>query len=146
MMEKKLKLPSPPEPVGMYQGVVISENLLYSCGMTSRNVAHKGKLGCNLSLTDGREAAKQAALNLVAVIESSLGCLSNVRVSEVIKVNAYVVASDTFTDYSKVSDAASEVFMEYFGLSKHARTTIAVCGLPGGTCFEMDAVLRLEKR
>ena len=150
--EKKLKelnivLPKAADPVGSYVASKISNNILYISGQISIDEnGHliKGKIGNELSLEEGYNAARRCALNIVAQVKKICnGDLSKVK--SCIKLTGYVNSIDTFTDQPKVINGASDIIVEIFGENgKHIRAAVSTNSLPLGVAVEVDAIFELN--
>jgi enamine deaminase RidA (YjgF/YER057c/UK114 family) len=103
----------------------------------------QGQLGSDLSITQGIEAARICAINLLAQIENDLG-LENV--DKILKVTGFVSSSSNFFDQPTVINAASELFVKILGESgKHARSAIGVSALPGNSPVEIELILESKE-
>jgi len=103
-----------------------------------------GKLGAELTLEEGREAAKSAMLNIISNLHHQLGDLS--RIKSFIKILAFVASDDSFTNQPKVVDGASELLLDIFGsqIGLPARSAIGVNVLPGNIPVEIELLLELN--
>lgn len=138
-----ITIPKAATPVGAYLLAVQSGTLIFTAGqgpVKDGVPAYKGKIGCDLTVEDGYEAAKLAALNCLAAAKSILGTLD--RVERVVKVNGYVNSAPGFTDQPKVMNGASDVLAQIFGENgRHARTSVGVNELPMNIAVEVELVL-----
>jgi enamine deaminase RidA (YjgF/YER057c/UK114 family) len=138
-------LPAPAMPVAAYVPTVRTGDLVYVSGqvpLVDGTPTHLGRLGDDVSLEDGRAAARTCAINLLAALKAELGELS--RVSRVVKVTGFVASAPGFTDMPKVVNAASELFGEAFGdAGRHARSAVGVAALPLGVPVEVEAVVEV---
>jgi enamine deaminase RidA (YjgF/YER057c/UK114 family) len=101
-----------------------------------------GKVGADLSLEDGREAARLTGLNLLASLREKTGSLD--RIGAIVKVLGLVNAAPGFVDLSAVIDGCSELFVDVFGSAgRHARSAVGVAELPFGIAVEIEAVAEL---
>lgn len=100
----------------------------------------KGKVGRDLTVEQGYEAAKLAALNCLAAAKSVLGTLD--RIERVAKVNGYVNSAPGFTGQAKVMNGASDLLGQIFGeKGQHARTSVGVSELPLNIAVEVELIL-----
>jgi enamine deaminase RidA (YjgF/YER057c/UK114 family) len=140
-----VSLPTPSAPVAAYIPSVRTGNLLYVSGqvpLVDGKPSHTGHLGDDVSLEDGRAAARTCAINLLAVLKAELGELSQVK--QVVKVVGFVASAPGFTDMPKVVNAASELFGEAFGdAGRHARSAVGVAALPLGVPVEVEAIVEV---
>jgi len=138
-----ITIPKAATPVGSYVPAVQIGQLIFVAGqgsMRQDGPAFKGKVGQDLTVNDGYEAAKLAALNCMAAAKSVLGTLD--RVERVVKVNGYVNSAPGFTDQAKVMNGASDVLVKIFGeKGRHARTSVGVSDLPSNIAVEVEVVL-----
>ncbi|HVA13319.1 MAG TPA: RidA family protein [Stellaceae bacterium] len=147
LAELKLDLPSPAAPIANYVPAVRSGNLLFLSGQICQWNGERrfvGKLGAEISLEQGKEAAKLCGLNLLAQAKRALdGDLD--RILRVVRLGGFVNAVPGFVDQPQVVNGASDLMVEVFGdAGRHARTAVGVGSLPGGTAVEVDAVLEVR--
>ena len=101
-----------------------------------------GKLGTDLGIERGKEAARACALMILAQLEQA-DLLD--RVQRIVKLNVFVASSPEFFDQPKVANGASDLMVEVFGDSgKHARAAVGVAALPLGAAVEVDAIVALK--
>ena len=147
LSELGLVLPAVPKPVGAYLPSVVSGDLLFLSGTTcytEGGVLFKGRVGAEVSLEQGYAAARQTALNLLAVTRQALGHLA--RVERVVKVNGYVNSAPDFDRQPEVINGASDLLAEIFGeAGRHARTSIGVSDLPGHIPVEIEMVVQIRR-
>ena len=140
------QLPTPPEPIGAYLPVTRSGNIMWMAGVGSRlaNGEHiTGKLGADLTLQQGYEAARCAALNLLARMKAELGDLD--RVTRILKVVGMVNSHPSFTEQAAVVDGASDLFVALYGdRGQHARSAPGMAVLPGNTAVICDCVIEVD--
>jgi len=145
LKEIGIKLPVPPEPFGTYMEAVQSGNLLFLSGMlpTEGRVAKfMGRVGAELDVDAGREAAKLAALNALAVARQHLGSLD--RVTRIVRLGVSVATSGDVRDQPKIADAASELLQDVFGKDKNpCRLVYGVASLPLGTTVELEVIFEV---
>ena len=141
-----IHLPDAPRPFGAYVPAVQTGNLLFPSG-TLATAGHAativGVVGKNLDVKQGREAARIAALNALALAKKQLGSLN--RVSRVVRLGVYVAATPEFTEHAKVADAASELLRDVFGAeAMSSRLVIGVASLPLGSAVELELILEVK--
>ena len=145
LKELGIKLPVPPEPFGTYVEAVQSGNLLFLSGMlpTEGRVAKfVGRVGAELDVDAGREAAKLAALNVLGVARQHLGSLD--RVTRIVRLGVSVATSGDVRDQPKVADAASGLLQDVFGKDKSpCRLVYGVASLPLGTPVELEVIFEV---
>ena len=141
-----LIIPEPPKPAGHFVPAVQTGNLLFVSGQISAisdQIFIKGKLGRDLSIEQGQEAARLALHNVLAVIRISVGTLD--RIKRIIKLNGWVASAEGFNDQPQVVDGASMLLEEIFGeAGKHARAAIGVAELPLGASVELELIVEVE--
>ena len=142
-----IHLPDAPTPFGAYVPAVQTGNLLFLSGMlaTSGHTATAvGIVGKDLDVKAGREAARTATLNALALTRKQLGTLD--RVTHVVRLGVYIAATPDFTDHPKVADAASELLRDVFGeATVSTRLVFGVASLPLGSPVELEVILELRQ-
>lgn len=141
-----LTLPNPPPPGGNYLPFRRVGSLLYLPGtISSRNgeVLFKGKVGADLTLEQGYEAAKLCALNLLACVQAATGSLDSIK--QVVSVNGYVNCMPGFADSPKVINGASDLLVALYGdAGRHVRAAVGVAGLPLNAAVEVQMLVELN--
>ena len=142
-----IKLPPAPNPVGAYLAYKKIGNLVFISGqisLRSNGDLIKGKIGSDLSLEQGNEAAQICAINIIAQIKKACdGDLNNVK--SCVKITGYVNSNDNFIDQPKVINGASDLLVKIFGENgKHSRAAISVSSLPLGASVEIDAIFEIN--
>jgi len=140
-----LELPEVAAPVAAYVPTVRTGNLVFVSGQVPRvkgEIQYRGHLGSDLSVEDGRAAARLCALNALAAVKKEIGDLDKVR--RVVKVTGYVASAAGFTDQPKVVDGASLFLGELLGeKGKHARAAVGVNELPLGVAVELEMIVEV---
>ncbi len=143
--ELGLNLGTPNAPVGSYVPTVQTGNLLYVSGQIPTRedgTRPSGKLGDDVSVEEGYEAARLCAVALLAQVKAALGSLD--RVTRVVKVNGYVNATPDFVQPPAVVNGASDLLVAVFGdAGKHARAAVGVASLPAGVPVEVEMVVEV---
>lgn len=146
LKELKIELPSPPTPLGAYVESSDTGNLLFLSGMlplVNRKLAVSGRLGKNLSVKDGQEAARIASLNALAVAKKHLVNLD--RLKKLVKLTVLIVTTEQFTGHAAVADGASDLFVQIFGSKAgHVRLAYGVQSLPMGAPVVVDVIFEIE--
>jgi enamine deaminase RidA (YjgF/YER057c/UK114 family) len=141
-----LLLPAPPTPLGAYVESSDSGNLLFLSGMLpvlNRKLAISGRLGDDLSVKEGQEAARIASLNTLAVAKEHLGDLD--RLKKLVKLTVLMATTEQFVDHASVADGASNLFVQIFGEEAgHVRLVYGVQSLPVGAPLIVDTVFEIE--
>jgi enamine deaminase RidA (YjgF/YER057c/UK114 family) len=138
--ELGIVLPSPPTPLGAYVEASDCGNLLFISGtlpVVNRKLAIAGRLGENLSVKEGQEAARIASLNALAAAKQHLGDLD--RLKKLIKLTVLIATTEQFVDHAAVADGASNLFVQIFGEEVgHVRLVYGVQSLPVGAPLIVD--------
>lgn len=140
-----LTLPQAAAPVAAYVPVVIAGGLAHVSGQLPfiDGKLVTGRLGEDVSLEQGADAAQACGLMILAQLKAALGSLA--RVERVVKLGAFVNSTGDFTDQPKVANGASELMVAVFGdAGKHARSAVGVPVLPLGAAVEVDAIVALR--
>jgi len=144
--ELGLIIPETPRPVANYVPAVRVGNLIFVSGQTptvSDQLLMKGKLGRDLSIEQGQEAARTALLNALAAVRSITGTLDVIK--RIVKLNGWVASAEGFGDQPQVVNGASLLLEEIFGdAGKHARAAIGVAELPSGAPVELELIVEVQ--
>jgi enamine deaminase RidA (YjgF/YER057c/UK114 family) len=147
LAELKLALPQAAAPVANYVPTVRSGDLLFVAGQICQwngELRFIGKLGRDVSLDQGVEAARLCALNILAQAKAALGGDLD-RILRCVRLGAFVNCADDFTQQPQVANGASNLMVEVFGdAGRHARAAVGVNALPGGVAVEVDAVFEVR--
>ena len=144
--ELGLELPKPAAPVAAYVPVVEHDGLLHISGQLPFRDGQvvTGRLGEDVDVTGGQDAAQRVALMLVAQIGQALGGDWS-RVERIVKLGVFVNSAPDFTDQAKVANGASDLFEALFGeAGRHARAAVGVAVLPLGAAVEADAIVAVK--
>ena len=146
LKELGIELMIPSDPVANYVNTVQSGNLLFISGkgpLKNDGEYIKGKLGYDLTIDQGYEAARATGINLISTIKSAIGDLKNVK--QIIRVNGMVNSASNFTDQPKVINGASDLIASIFGdAGMHTRAAVSTNSLPLGVSVEVDAIFELN--
>ena len=141
-----IKLPTPPEPFGIYAEAVQTGNLLFLTGMlptVGREAKFIGRLGAELDVEACHKAARLSALNALTVARQHLGSLDKVK--RIVRLGAAVATSGDVRDQPKVADGASELLQDVFGKDKNpCRLVYGVASLPLGVPVELELILEVS--
>lgn len=141
-----IALPVPPKPLGAYVPAVQVGNLLFLSGTLPLEGAapkYQGRIGSDVSIEDGRSAARLAALNALALARQHLGSLD--RVARIVRLTVSLATMDDFRDHAKVADGASELLASVFGADKApTRMVSGVASLPAGVCVVVELLLAVD--
>ena len=142
-----IQLPEPVKPVANYLTNLQVNNLLYLSGHAFSGEPASvdiGKLGRDLTVEQGYQAARNAAVCVLATIKQSLGDLS--RVKRIVRVFGMVNATEDFADHPKVINGFSDLMVEVFGeKGKHVRSAVGMGSLPGGIAVEIEVTIEIEE-
>ena len=146
LAELGYELPPAPDPVGNYLPITRSGNVMWLAGVGSRMTDGSrisGKLGAELTVEQGYEAARWAALNLLSRMKTELGDLD--RVSRILKVVGMVNSDPSFTEQAAVVDGASDLFVALYGeRGMHARSAPGMAALPGSIAVICDCIIEVD--
>ena len=141
-----IKLPAPPHPFGVYAEAVQTGNLLFLTGMlptVGREAKFIGRIGAELDVPTGRQAAYLAALNALAVARQHLGSLD--KVTRIVRLGVSVATSGDVREQPKVADGASELLQDVFGRDKNpSRLVYGVASLPLGVPVELELIFEVS--
>ena len=146
LKEKRIVLPEAQKPVANYVNVVRVGNLLFLAGKgptkpDGSNIT--GKVGKDLTIEQGYEAARLTAINHLAVLKTELGSLNKVK--RIVKVLGMVNCTEDFKDQPKVINGYSDLMVEIFGdKGKHARSAVGMYALPSNIAVEVEVIVEVE--
>jgi len=143
----QIKLPEAKAPVGNYVATKISGKMLYISGQISINENGeliKGKIGKDLDIKAGYEAAKRCALSIVA--QAKKACDNDLsKIRSCIKLTGFVNSTEEFTDQPKIINGASDLIVSIFDeAGMHTRAAVSTNSLPLGVSVEVDAIFELK--
>ena len=146
LRELGLVLPKPPTPLGAYVEASQVDSLLFLSGtlpIVNGKLAISGRLGANLSVEQGREAARLAALNALAAAQEHVGDLD--RLKKLVKLSILILTTEEFVEHAAVADGASNLFVQLFGAQTgHVRVVYGVYSAPIGTPVIVETVFEIE--
>ena len=144
LKQKNITLPPPVTPVANYVPAVRVGNLLFLSGSGPDQATPRGKVGKDLTLEQGYQAARSVGLNLLATARANLGSLDKVK--RIVKVLGMVNSAPGFTDQPKVINGFSDLMVEVFGeaIGKHARSAVGMAELPFNIPVEIEMILEVE--
>lgn len=145
LQELGLELPEPPDPVASYVTFVRTGNLVYTSGhgpVLSDGGFVTGKVGIDIDVDAGREAAMLTGVGLLATLRHNLGSLD--RVARIVKILGMVNCPAEFTDHPTVINGCSDLFADVFGeAGRHARSAVGVGSLPMNIAVEIEAIVEV---
>lgn len=143
LQELGIELAEPPKPVAAYVPFVIAGGLIFVSGQVSAvpsGVRYAGKVGLDLTVEQGHQAARLCGLNILAQLNAALGGDLD-RITAIVKLTGFVNCADGFTQQPQVINGASELMVDVFGdAGRHARAALGANALPLGMAVEVDAV------
>lgn len=146
LAELGIDLPEAPKPVAIYVPAKTFGNLVYVSGQDCRVdgvLKYSGKVGSDLTIEEGYDAARQTMINALAVLKEHIGDLN--RVKQIVKLLALVNSADGFVEQPIVINGASELLQEVFGeRGLHARSAISSNELPFNTPVEIEMIVEIE--
>lgn len=144
--ELGIKLPEAAKPLAAYVPAVKEGNYIYTSGqipLVAGELKFKGKLGKELSVEQGYEAAKTCAINCLAAIKGVVGSLDNIE--KIIKIVGFVNSAPGFVDQPKVVNGASELIGSIFGTAgEHSRSAVGVAELPIDSAVEVEMIVKVK--
>jgi enamine deaminase RidA (YjgF/YER057c/UK114 family) len=147
LKEKGIVLIPPSSPVANYVNAVRVGNLLYLAGkgpLKADNTYITGKIGKDLTIEQGYEAARITAINHLSVIKNELGSLNQVK--RIVKVLGMVNCTEDFKDQPKVINGYSDLMVEIFGDNgKHARSAVGMYSLPFNMAVEVEVIVEIKE-
>jgi enamine deaminase RidA (YjgF/YER057c/UK114 family) len=145
LKELKIELPEPLVPAGNYVGAKTVGKLVYLSGEGPRlpNGVISGKLGEDLSVEEGQEAARLVGLNMLTTLRNHIGDLD--RVKQVVKVFGMVNALPNFKQHPSVINGFSDLMVEVFGdKGRGARSAVGMSSLPFQIACEVEMIVEIE--
>lgn len=141
-----LKIPQASSPAAAYVMASHVGNIVYLSGHIAKQdgQAWVGKLGLNMTTEEGKLAARQVAIDLLATLEKHLGDLD--QVSRILKLTSLVNSTPEFTEHHLVTNGCSELLVDVFeDAGKHARSAFGVAQLPLGACVEIEMIAEIKQ-
>jgi enamine deaminase RidA (YjgF/YER057c/UK114 family) len=145
LRELGVVLPTPPSPLGAYVETSRAGSLLFVSGtlpLVDRKLAISGRIGKDLSVSQGQEAARLAALNALAAAQEYAGDLDKIK--KLVKLTVQLVTTEDFSEHAAVADGASNLFVQLFGPEAgHVRVVYGVYSLPVQTPVVVETIFEL---
>jgi len=146
LSELSITLPPAPKPVAAYIPAVRAGDLLFLSGtgpFKDGQIAFTGKLGKDLTVEQGYEAARLTLLNALAMVRQELGTLD--RVVRIVRLTGHVASAEGFTQQPAVINGASDLLVQIFGeAGRHARLALGAAELPLNMCIELELILQVR--
>ena len=139
-----ITLPAASVPAAAYLPFVQTGKLVFLSGHLAKKDGQVivGQLGKNISLEEGKAAARAVAIDLMGTLEAAVGLG---QVKRIVKVLSLVNSSADFTEHHLVTNGASELLVEVFGdAGKHARSAFGVAQIPLGACVEIELIAEIR--
>jgi len=145
LLELGITLNEPSKPVGNYVNSVQTGNLIYMAGLgpLGPNGYITGKLGQDLSIAEGYDAARYTAISQLTALKAEIGDLNKVK--RIVKVFGMVNSTPTFTQQPAVINGFSDLMVAVFGdRGRHARAAVGMVALPMNICVEIEMIVEVE--
>lgn len=147
LKELGLEIQTPAKPVASYVGFVRAGHMVFVSGQITikdGEILFKGKLGDDLSIADGQQAARLCGLNIIAQLKVATGGNLD-KVKQIVKLGGFVNSTPDFIDQPQVINGVSELMVDVFGdKGTHARAAVSAPSLPMGIAVEVDCIAELE--
>jgi len=141
-----IELPDAPSPLGSYVPALTTGNLVYLSGMLplkDGKLVRTGKFGSDITVEEGPELARLAAINGLSVLRAHVGSLARVR--RCVRVCGYIASAPDFASQPAVLNGASELLSEVFGEhGRHARAAVGVNVLPLDSPVEVEFIFEID--
>jgi enamine deaminase RidA (YjgF/YER057c/UK114 family) len=146
LAELGIELPAPPQALASYVPVVVTGSLAFVSGqvpLAEGKLMWTGKLGAELDVEAGAQAARRCALQIISALRAELHSLDRIR--RIVRVGVFVASAEGFTDQPTVANGASDLLVELFGeAGRHARAAVAAPELPLGAPVEVELIAEIE--
>ena len=148
LAELGITLPDAPPPVASYVPFVRTGNLLYLAGLGPADrpdgTSPTGRLGQDLTIEEGYEAARLTGINLLARLRGAVGDLD--RVKQIVKLLSMVNSTPEFREQPAVANGCSDLLVEVFGdRGRHARSAVGMASLPNNIPVEIEMIVEIEE-
>ncbi len=142
-----LNIPDLPKALANYVPYKIIGKTIYISGQApvqNGELIYKGKVGSDITVEDGIDAAKLCVINIIAAVKTGLDGDWD-KLDSFVKLTGYVNCQDNFTDQPQVINGASDMLVDIFGeQGRHARVAVGSNALPLGIAVEIDAIVQLK--
>ena len=142
-----LNIPDLPKALANYVPYKIVDKTMYISGQApvqNGELIYKGKVGSDITVEDGIEAAKLCVINIIAAVNTGLEGDWD-KLDSFVKLTGYVNCQDNFTDQPKIINGASDMLVDIFGdQGRHTRVAVGSNALPLGIAVEIDAIVQLK--
>lgn len=144
--ELGIVIPKPPDPVANYVTAVRTGNLVFLAGhgpVDGNGNLVTGRLGSDLTIAQGQEAARLTGIGLLASLKKEIGNLN--KVVRIVKIRGMVNSTTDFTEHPQVVNGCSDLMVEIFGDNgKHARAAVGMGSLPGNIAIEIEMIVEVK--
>ena len=145
-IDMNITIPTPAKPLAAYVPFVVSGGFAYVSGnlpLEDGKLMMTGKLGREVSLSQGEACAKRCAINCLGALKAAAGSLDNIE--QIVKITVFVNSAPGFVDQALVANGASVLLSELFGeAGKHARSAVGVAELPMNAPVEVEVIAKLK--
>jgi len=144
LRELGITLPAPPAPAAAYVPFVRCEHLVFISGHLARKdgTLWVGQLGKDMTTSEGKQAARGIAIELLGTLHAAIGDLEQVK--QIVKLTSFVNSTSDFTEHHLVTNGASELLVDVFGpAGMHARSAVGVAQIPTGACVEIELIAEI---
>ena len=146
----QITLPDVPPPVvdgyvAAFVPFVRTGNVIYVSGRVAKKEGKPwtGQLGANITIEEGKQAARDIAIELIATLQAAVGDLN--KITRIVKLVVLVNSTPHFTEPHVVANGASDIMVQFLGdAGRHARAAVGVNSLPGGVAVEVDAMFEVR--
>jgi enamine deaminase RidA (YjgF/YER057c/UK114 family) len=146
LRELGVELPPAPKPVANYVPAIRTGRLLFLSGvlpMINGRLSYTGKLGRDLTVEQGAEAARLALLNALAIVKAEIGNLD--RIAQVVRMTGHVASAEGFAQQPAVVNGASDLLVAVLGdQGRHARIAVGAAELPLNAPVELDLIVEIS--
>lgn len=144
--ELQITIPDAPKPLAAYVPAVKSGSMVHTSGqlpIKSGAIAYIGKVGAEVSLADGVEAARLCAINCISAVLSVVPDIESIQ--QIVKLTVFVNSAAGFSSQPEIANGASELLLSIFGeAGKHARSAVGVAELPRNAAVEAELIVKIR--
>ena len=147
LIKHKINLPEATKPIANYSPYLIVNNLVFISGqipLIKGKITYQGKVGSDLSITDGIEASKLCILNTFGVLKTAVK--NNILlIKRCVKITVFINSSNDFIEQPTVADGASNFIHNILGKNgNHTRSAVSVNSLPKNSAVEIDSIFEID--
>ncbi|WP_026638381.1 RidA family protein [Bordetella petrii] len=144
LKELGITVPAPSAPAAAYVSFVRCDHLVFLSGHLARKdgTPWVGQLGKDMTTSEGRQAARGIAIDLLGTLHAAVGDLEQVK--RLVKLTSFINSTSEFTEHHLVTNGASELLADVFGpRGMHARSAVGVAQIPTGACVEIELIAEI---